>query len=139
VLPAQQQPQPRSPPALPSQQQVPAQAQPPQPLAQQVAAASGGSAGSTPAAQDQQQQQQQQQPQDTLAAVLFQNGCEAGKEPLWRFLDTTGAIQVGVEQLLRMREGDRRFEWCYACLLHTPAVLLRARAQLRACTLPQHQ
>lgn len=80
-----------------------------------LAAAPAGSSASS-SSQDQQQMQvpvqqapvqqvqvptqpvptQEEQPQsdDELASALFLNGCEAGKEPLWRFIDAAGNIQV---------------------------------------------
>jgi hypothetical protein len=32
--------------------------------------------------------------QDDVAATLFLGGCEPGKEPLWRFIDAAGTVQV---------------------------------------------
>ncbi|KAI8466600.1 MAG: hypothetical protein J3K34DRAFT_56536 [Monoraphidium minutum] len=75
----------QQPPPPPMQQQQQQQQPPPPPPAIQE---------QPPPPPPPQQPQQPQQPQETLAAALFANGCEAGKEPLWRFIDAAGAIQV---------------------------------------------
>ena len=60
-------------------------------LAPQLASMQLAAGASSPLAK--QKQQQPMSSGEDAAAALFFNGCEPGQEPLWRFVDASGAIQ----------------------------------------------